>query len=64
MSDTQVSVAARELAAQRWGSQRPTKLARELVQRVHELPEIERRQLLHALTQHTGQEHTGQELPT
>jgi hypothetical protein len=50
MSDTQqVSGAARLLVAQRWGSQRPVKLARELLGRVDELPPVERRQLLDAL---------------
>jgi hypothetical protein len=56
MSDTQVSVAARLMVARRWGSQRPVKLARELVPRVDELPEIERRQLIAALTEHTNGE--------
>jgi hypothetical protein len=46
----------RDMAARRWRSQVPTRLARELVPRVDELPEIERRQLLDALTQHTRQE--------
>jgi hypothetical protein len=50
MADTdQVSVAARSLAAQRWGSSKPVRLARELALRVAELPEIERRRLLDAL---------------
>ena len=52
MSDTQTSSAARLLAAQRWGPSKPSRLARELVPRVDELPEIERRQLLDALTEH------------
>jgi hypothetical protein len=50
MSDTQVSGAVRQMAAQRWGASRPVRLARELVLRAAELPEIERRQLLDALT--------------
>ena len=45
-----VSGAARQLAAQRWGSQRPVKLAQELALRAAELPEVERRALLDALT--------------
>jgi hypothetical protein len=51
MSDTQqVSVAARSLAARRWGSQRPVRLAQELALRAAELPEPERVRLLNALT--------------
>jgi hypothetical protein len=51
MDDTQqVSGAARLLVAHRWGSQKPARLARELVERVDELPPVERRQLLDALT--------------
>ena len=42
----------RSLAAQRWRGQVPARLARELVPRVDELPAIERRALLDALTQH------------
>jgi hypothetical protein len=57
MDGTQTgSAAARELAARRWGSQRPVKLARELVPRVAELPEVERRQLLDALSEDRGRE--------
>lgn len=52
------SRAARELAARRWGSQRPVKLARELALRAAELPEVERRQLLDALTERARQEAT------
>jgi hypothetical protein len=40
----------REMAGRRWRGQVPTRLARELLGRVDELPEIERRQLLDALT--------------
>lgn len=36
----------REMAGRRWRGQVPARLARELVPRVDELPEIERRQLL------------------
>jgi hypothetical protein len=57
MSDTQlVSGAARQMAAQRWGSQKPVRLARELELRADELPAVERRRLLDALTQHIAQE--------
>jgi hypothetical protein len=57
MSNTQTgSAAARELAALRWGAARPVRLARELALRAAELPEIERRQLLEALTERAGQE--------
>ena len=52
MDGTQTgSAAARELAAQRWGPQRPVRLARELALRAAELPEVERRQLLDALAE-------------
>ena len=40
----------RSLSARRWGGQRPARLARELVPRVDELPEVEKRQLIDALT--------------
>ncbi|HEY6810947.1 MAG TPA: hypothetical protein VIZ70_07450 [Propionibacteriaceae bacterium] len=51
MADTdQVSVAARSLAAQRWGASKPIRLAQELAGRVSELPEPERARLLAALT--------------
>ena len=45
-----------DLAARRWRGQVPARLARELLPRVNELPPTERRQLIAALTQHTGQE--------
>ena len=45
-----VSAVMRSLAVKRWRGQVPTRLARELVPRVDELPEIERRQLIDALT--------------
>ena len=45
-----VSAVMREVAARRWRGQVPTRLARELVPRVDELPPIERRALLDALT--------------
>jgi hypothetical protein len=55
MSDAaQVSAVMRELAAQRWGAAKPVRLARELALRAHELPEVERRQLLDALTEPVG----------
>lgn len=51
MSDAaMVSAVMRELAVRRWRGQVPARLARELVPRVGELPEVERRQLLDALT--------------
>jgi hypothetical protein len=46
----QVSVVMRSLSARRWRGQVPARLARELLPRVAELPEIEKRQLLDALT--------------
>jgi hypothetical protein len=49
MTDTAASEAARLLVAQRWGSQRPTRLARELLPRLDELPAEERSRLLDAL---------------
>jgi hypothetical protein len=56
MSDAAtVSAVMRELAARRWRGQVPARLARELVPRVDELPDVERRQLLDALTEHPGQ---------
>jgi hypothetical protein len=45
-----VSAVMRSLAVRRWHGVRPSRLARELVPRVDELPEIERRQLIDALT--------------
>jgi hypothetical protein len=51
MSDAAtVSAVMRELAARRWRGQVPTRLARELLPRVDELPPVERRALLTALT--------------
>jgi hypothetical protein len=55
MDDTQVSVAARQMAAQRWGSQRPVRLARELELRAAELPAVERVRLQHALAKTEGE---------
>jgi hypothetical protein len=49
------STAARRLSAQRWGSQRPVRLAHELATRVDELPDAERARLLEALTTETRQ---------
>jgi hypothetical protein len=54
-NDAAVSAVMRELAARRWRGQVPTRLARQLTPRVDELPEVERRALLDALTR---QEHT------
>jgi hypothetical protein len=47
----ELSDAARQLAVQRWGSSRPVRLARELALRAHELPPIERRALIAALSE-------------
>jgi hypothetical protein len=56
MSDAAVTSAVmRELAARRWRGQVAIRCARELAERVDELPEIERRQLLDALTEHAEQ---------
>jgi hypothetical protein len=41
-----------ELAHRRWRGQVPTRLARELAERLDELPEIERRALAAALAEH------------
>jgi hypothetical protein len=54
MIDT--SEAARALSAQRWGSQRPVRIARELSARADELPEVERRHLLEALQNQPSQQ--------
>jgi hypothetical protein len=57
MSDAAtVSAVMRELAERRWRGQVPIRLARELVPRVDELPDIERRALLDALTEHSVRE--------
>jgi hypothetical protein len=45
-----VSAVMREMAARRWRGHVPARLARELVPRLNELPEVERRALLDALT--------------
>ena len=49
MDDPQVSDAARELAARRWGASKPVRLAQQLIERVDELPDPERIQLRAAL---------------
>jgi hypothetical protein len=54
MNDSQASSAARLLAVQRWGPSKPSRLARELAERVDELPEVERRRLLAALMETRG----------
>ena len=51
-----VSAVMREMAARRWRGQVPARLARELVPRVDELPEVELRALLAALTEQTRRE--------
>jgi hypothetical protein len=54
MNDPAITSAVmRELAARRWRGQVATRAARTVAERVDELPEIERRQLLAALTGHT-----------
>lgn len=50
MSDTQVSGALRQMAAQRWGGSKPVRMAWELALRVHELPDPGRVRLLDAGT--------------
>ena len=60
MSDTAASEAARQLIAQRWGNQRPTKLAKELARRAAEVDEPERSELLAALNRHADR-HVEQE---
>jgi hypothetical protein len=52
MTDTQVSGAARELAAKRWGARKLVRLAKELENRAAELPPAERRALIDALADH------------
>jgi hypothetical protein len=55
-TDVQLSAVMRQLAALRWGSQRPVKLARELVQRLDELPPTELRALAAALSERSERE--------
>jgi hypothetical protein len=56
MNDPAITSAVmRELAGRRWRGQVSSR-ARELVPRVDELPEVERRQLIAALTQYAEQE--------
>jgi hypothetical protein len=52
------SAVMRELAARRWRGVVPARLARELLPRVDELPEVERRSLLEALSEYTNGERT------
>ena len=59
MSDTQVSGAARQMAARRWGASKPIRMAQELALRAHELPDPERRRLLDALTEHATKKGKG-----
>lgn len=49
MSDANVSVAAREMAARRWGPSKLIRMAKELESRASELPDSERARLLNAL---------------
>jgi hypothetical protein len=50
IDDATVSEVMRGLAARRWQGRVSTRLARELVARIDELPEVERQQLLDALS--------------
>ena len=50
----QLSAVMRGLAARRWHGQVATRAAHELLPRVDELPEVERRALLDALSENTG----------
>jgi hypothetical protein len=52
-NDAQLSAVMRSLAERRWHGTVPRRLARELLPRLDELPEIERRALISALTEHT-----------
>jgi hypothetical protein len=49
ISDALTSAVMREFAARRWRGRVPTRLARELLPRVDELPDAERLRLLNAL---------------
>jgi hypothetical protein len=52
MSDAAITSAVmRELASRRWRGQVATRAARTVAERVDELPEVERRQLLDALAE-------------
>jgi hypothetical protein len=52
MDGTQTgSAAARALAARRWGASKPIRMAQELALRAAELPDVERKELLDALTE-------------
>jgi hypothetical protein len=51
-----VSEVMRGLAARRWQGRVSARLARELVSRIDELPEVERRQLLDALSDYYTEE--------
>jgi len=44
------------LAQQRWGASKPVRMAHELLGRLDELPEVERRALLNALSRPAGRE--------
>jgi hypothetical protein len=49
MGDPSVSRAGRVLSLKRWGSSRPRNLAKELLQRLEELPPSDRQRLREAL---------------
>jgi rRNA-processing protein FCF1 len=57
MNDPAITSAVmRELASRRWRGQVATRAARTVADRVDELPEVERRSLIAALTEHAAQE--------
>jgi hypothetical protein len=56
MDDPQVSGAARQMAARRWGARKLVRLAAELELRAAELPDPERIRLIDALTEHSGEQ--------
>jgi hypothetical protein len=53
MTDAELHAAMRQLAERRWRGTVPTRLARELLPRIGELPDPERARLLAALTERT-----------
>jgi hypothetical protein len=56
MTDAELSAAMKQLAERRWRGQVSSRLARELMGRVDELPPIEKRALMDALNRPAGQE--------
>jgi hypothetical protein len=53
-SNVAASAAARALVARRWGASKPSRLARELVERAGELPDEDRKRVLDALLETRG----------